>query len=493
MNPHDYFGMTDDDRRRIYGHAPAQPQTDRSAFTQSEKDLRPYHETEKRGMFVPLAESGYNGRISPAVPGVLGGGGLQHFHNVVHDKNSPTIDENRDYAFDIGTGAPGIAGVMQGAAWAGKKVFGEGVARAPSLSVDYPAFQRPPEVKPSLPMDQASRMARAKQGGFNLDEILYRGTNGKYANLKPSGDGHLLGPGVYTTPNAFYAQSYGENITPLYARGKIANVEDAPRGFTDLFKTEATRQENASKWARENGYSGIRSNIGAGEVNIFDAANLRHPGAAFDPSKAHLPGLLLANDSRAALPALAGQREGLPMDQASRMQRAKDMGFDAGTTWYHGTPQENLEAIKPGMRDPGAWFTTDLMNANNYAKGGTIHDTHLRAKNPYVVDAADDGAGGFKPMHKGVALDHGDNVAIVRDAFRRGHDAVHFPDGNFSESGNTMVVRDGYQIRSRDATFDPALSSSDNLLAVNRAHAALPGLSLSQQPDIDELLRRFRR
>jgi hypothetical protein len=156
----------------------------------------------------------------------------------------------------------------------------------------------------------------------------------------------------------------------------------------------------------------------------------------------------------------------LPMDAASRLARAKDMGFDTKTTWYHGTPEPDLQVIQPGKRDPGAWFTTDMQNAANYARGAdaNVHSVRLKAENPYVVEFPWD-VDPPTPMHKGEKIPFSDNVAIVNHAQKQGYDSVHFPDGNFSESGNTMVVFRPQQIRDVDAVFDPSNANSPNLMA----------------------------
>lgn len=179
------------------------------------------------------------------------------------------------------------------------------------------------------------------------------------------------------------------------------------------------------------------------------------------------------------------QEQQLDMSPEARKARAESMGFDTSTVWYHGTNQP-LDVIKPGMRDPGAWFTTDMMNANNYARGdeAQLYSVYLRAENPMVVEAADDGAGGFVPMVAGKPLGLTDNVAIVRLAQSLGHDAVHFPDGNFSESGNTMVVFDAKRIRDTDAAFDPAEAASAKLLA--SASAEQPSLTSIYQRYVTE-------
>lgn len=180
----------------------------------------------------------------------------------------------------------------------------------------------------------------------------------------------------------------------------------------------------------------------------------------------------------------------LPMDEPSRLARAREMGFDTDRTWYHGTSEPGLTELQPGRRDPGIWMTTDMMNANNYARGSDASLHYLRA-NPgksFVVENASDLE--FVPTHNGVPLGIDNNVDIVNHAFRNGYDSVHFPDGNFSESGNTLVVRRGNQVRDVDAAFDPAKSDSTNLLASHR----IP-LPISREDDtaraVEDILRLY--
>jgi hypothetical protein len=161
------------------------------------------------------------------------------------------------------------------------------------------------------------------------------------------------------------------------------------------------------------------------------------------------------------------------MDEASRMARARELGYDTDRVWYHGTNERGYTELKPDMRDPGLWLTTDKMNASNYARGDDADLHYLRAKpgKSFVVESADDVT--FKPSHEGSELPFDNNVDIVRHAFANGYDSVRFPYGNFSESGDTLVVRRGNQVRSVDAEFDPSKASSTNLLAANPSTAAI--------------------
>lgn len=158
----------------------------------------------------------------------------------------------------------------------------------------------------------------------------------------------------------------------------------------------------------------------------------------------------------------------LPMDAASRAARAKAMGFDPKTTWYHGTPEPNLKTIEPGRRDPGAWFTTSVNNAQSYARGdgANLHSVRLKSENPYIVEFDyPNGGADPVPFHKGQPIPFEDNVSIVKYAQSRGYDSVRFPNGNFTEADDTMVVFKPQQIRDVNAAFDPEQKSSPLLMA----------------------------
>lgn len=81
-----------------------------------------------------------------------------------------------------------------------------------------------------LPMDEASRMARAKKMGFDVDTPVYHGTDATFSEFKvdPYRLGKTLGPGVYTTPDPKSASRYadytgsssGKQVYPLFLKGK---------------------------------------------------------------------------------------------------------------------------------------------------------------------------------------------------------------------------------------------------------------------------------
>lgn len=268
--------------------------------------------------------------------------------------------------------------------------------------------------------------------------------------------------------NALYGADIGD---PSYYRTQLANAlmgpvvtpesrdGRTPQSYGALNSLQARPQD----WHDRNSITEMVAGAvnpaaigyGAGEM----AGHARN--ALYDGNYGQAGGLGLLS----AMSVMPAVKRKLPMDAASRMARAQEMGFDTRKVWHHGTPNGMLETIEPGRRDPGAWFTTDISNANNYARGENayIHSTHLKTKNPFVVEHGGDGD--FLPTHKGQPLGLTNNVDIVKHAQRMGYDSVHFPDGNFTESGNTMVVFNPTQVRETSAAFDPNKADSRNLLA----------------------------
>lgn len=154
-----------------------------------------------------------------------------------------------------------------------------------------------------LPMDEASRMARAREMGLVDDQ--YHATPYDFSSFEPSQTG-LSGRGVYTgdsaddvIPYAKVESSENLRVIPLktpsdetYAR-KIdwQNTVDADQEFP----WNATVDETVAGFKRASdhmlgqGYSGVHSQ--AGERVTFDPSNIRSRFARFDPRLSHLRNL----------------------------------------------------------------------------------------------------------------------------------------------------------------------------------------------------------
>ena len=164
-----------------------------------------------------------------------------------------------------------------------------------------------------LPMDEASRMARAREMGFDTETPLYHGTweNEDFAAFNPSMRGRI-GPGVYLSPdpekaNRFTGIGYGDeafmmqNHTPrnvsVFASGNRhpdMDVRQDVRRIADELGdrgSETSYQATRDGFA-ERGYSGVSV---ADEVAIHDPTNIRSRFARFDPRLSHLANLNAAN------------------------------------------------------------------------------------------------------------------------------------------------------------------------------------------------------
>jgi hypothetical protein len=182
-------------------------------------------------------------------------------------------------------------------------------------------------LRPGLPMDHASRMQRARQMGFDTDTPYYHGTKATPFDEFKTGPEFTAtgskefwrGDAVHMTPDKDYARMYGPNVGEYLLRK--GNTLDFQRNGT-LNPADKARSRDAFSTAKANGYDTFMD-VGkaAPEVAVFEPKNIRSIDAAFDPSKAHLPGLLLSNDSRAAAPgiAMAGQRKLDPLGYYSKL------------------------------------------------------------------------------------------------------------------------------------------------------------------------------
>jgi hypothetical protein len=209
----------------------------------------------------------------------------------------------------------------------------------------------------------------------------------------------------------------------------------------------------------------------------------------------------------------------IPMDEASRMARANEMGFQKA---FHGTGS-NINAVDPayfgsGGQDllgAGFYTTTNTGRADryiprerspsveiskNYAEGGNILPVMVREQNPFVLEdqlgsAANDIANLYAEdpffdvtrMSSGVNIvTDADGKSIMLDPYQQRHFALQRMRKDFSptDASNTLSelgytgvsgpesassrVRVSYNpsdVRSQSARFDPRLSHLKNLSA----------------------------
>ena len=199
----------------------------------------------------------------------------------------------------------------------------------------------------------------------------------------------------------------------------------------------------------------------------------------------------------------------MPLDEASRMARARDMGFDTSRTLYHGTPDQRqlqrtgFDALPQGqkLRGIGEWvdaprpaFTSNQRSvARTYADPNRawdyqgaepgVLDLYRRTGNDAVIDAQ---GARFRGLHGG---DVSDATGVDLNMYRG-----QVQDGEISTDGLSMILNDqgftgarirnvvddymGYgkpsevqmtmnpnDLRLKSARFDPRLSHLANLSA----------------------------
>ena len=200
-----------------------------------------------------------------------------------------------------------------------------------------------------LPMDRGSRMERAREQGYDPEDIQYHGTQADIKEFIPSEYG-ALGPGVYTTPSTEMADMYadledGSAIYPLLtrkgsgtigfddyqARNPDAAIMDMPEINYNLRNVDGITgvEDLASSHLRSAGDVPIR--------NTFDERDIRSVNAAFDPqykggnilggtaATAIGAGALMSpNDASAAIEDVDIFDEEAPMNRRQRAQAQRE-------------------------------------------------------------------------------------------------------------------------------------------------------------------------
>ncbi len=161
----------------------------------------------------------------------------------------------------------------------------------------------------------------------------------------------------------------------------------------------------------------------------------------------------------------------LDMDFASRMQRAKEQGFDTDTVYYHGTNKDfdEFRVNDDGINLVGKGvYAAPAGTASGYASdvGSSVYPLLVKGKKASFQDAAD-----------------------AREAIGDGwtNDSVNdwLKDRGFThrDGRQGIVIFDHEKnIRSPNAAFDPAKKDSSNLLADMGAGLAATGGIASMLP-----------
>jgi hypothetical protein len=150
----------------------------------------------------------------------------------------------------------------------------------------------------------------------------------------------------------------------------------------------------------------------------------------------------------------AAKAKGLDMSQAGRMARAKEMGFDTGKVFYHGTDADiyRFNASGRGTFGEGVYLTGNPKLASGYAtqEGGNVLPVYVKGKIATEADIDPD-----IPAYGG-----GSDKAY--DAYSKGFSGyLH----KYSDGTEELIVFDPSNIRSVHAAFDPDKTASPILTA----------------------------
>jgi|DEB0MinimDraft_6_1074348.scaffolds.fasta_scaffold00055_7 hypothetical protein len=171
-----------------------------------------------------------------------------------------------------------------------------------------------------LPMDEASRMQRAIEQGYDPKVTYHHGRKGiTEFRIPTDGRNYKYGPAVYSSPKRGYGEPYlrankisdeDAKIYELMSRGKIASTDkvsdqhfDARNMAFDIADQEGRDSNPNDYWRamhqilQDKGYTGLDI---MKERAVFDPANVRYKGAAFDPDQVGNPNIFASTAPVAA-------------------------------------------------------------------------------------------------------------------------------------------------------------------------------------------------
>jgi hypothetical protein len=395
-----------------------------------------------------------------------------------------------------------------------------------------------------MPMDAASRAARADAAGFGGD--AYHGTTADFPafDMGRNRPG-MAGPGVYTADAPYTAEGYAgldvNNVAAGFADGGQMQQlrlrgDRMPTTMRDMAQGDGTYVQNvnsAAYRAADDGYAGmdVATNAGPRIQTTFGPSNIRSTNARFDPRLSSNANLLAANASQSGGLLGAGLSEAqrqardildmraagnarsvtddmmsraddqymfehtpLDMGAEARMARADAGGFDAGTPLYHGArqPFDTFIPSEDGFTGPGVYTTPRAEDASDYALDWGVQGQNvmpLRGKADGFVDAKD-----FRdaisetynsPGYGEYPQARQATARRLADEGATGVDLINY--GETSDGYGPYVAQrsffDPSNIRSRFARFDPEFSHLSNLSAANASPTAGLLASGAQEQD----------
>jgi hypothetical protein len=237
--------------------------------------------------------------------------------------NPDNADSGNILASALGYGATGLLGAS--ALMSPEAEAGAATQFIRLLEAGYPESTARKIMSGELPMDEASRINRAREQGKDIDRnLIHRSPVEGILEFESSKSGRM-GPAVYATPLDDYGLSFGGNQYNLVAenipatnRQRLELVETLSRNLLDQGVDPRVAYQQAQVEAndilRSQGYTTVEMTDRRGrvtEVAILDPTNIRdRDRAAFDPDQVNNPNIL-------ATPAPVGAVGGLLASEAA--------------------------------------------------------------------------------------------------------------------------------------------------------------------------------
>ena len=383
----------------------------------------------------------------------------------------------------------------------------------------------------SLPMG-----ASARDQSTSMDELgrkVYRSPTGQQYTFPMAGEGGQRGSVVRAAAedpkgalSSIISALVGGVGSAIAAPGRAAMGQPVTNG--DVWSTGGMAQLAAMPMQAPEG--ALRSGTMGSTRAADDVLGMLKSGRAAE----------VTDDMMAAAdPHYLYQNYDLPMDAASRMGRARGMGFDTGTPLYRGDARPNLQQFDVGQlarENIGVTSSRSPNVAATYMTGdnGAMYPLFSRAQNPLNIDAngrnwtgipADARANSgtldsiLEPhdyldednlfdFQNSSPIDWGDGTStdmamantndVSRAAQASGFDEVRFNNivdrggagqyhtGPANDPQTTVMTADPRNIRSQFARFDPRLSHLKNLSAA-AAPVAMGSLAAMPRSDKEEI------
>ena len=354
-------------------------------------------------------------------------------------------------------------------------------------------------VRGLLDMDKPSRMARAKEQGFDTDKKVYHGTADDFDAFDPD---RSIGTQFWSTTNKAEIESGDVGAQGSGVIKEMYHKIKNPAGWEEYDKF------GIDELIRE-GYDGLKLPDGKGDYTYvaFDPSQYRSVDAVFDPAKTSSSNLLASNPVATAaagaggLLAMTGSEDseaGVVSKFTRSLFGMLDAGKKSGEVVNY--PDEWIEQVPYELRKEVALHNEGILGSS-YREGMEASPTYYHGTTDFGLDEIS--KSGFNPsqsglMGEGVYLTPSKQYAAKYGSRFHNYTNDSLPDigqmvgkdkklviptkvkdGGITDTkfkGKEVIVPDVSSLRSTNAVFDPAKASSSNLLASNPVATASAGL-----------------